>query len=153
MCKYSEALVFRIVSLMPKPTFEIDGARFDTLEGFWDEISARLIPGAEWGRNFDAFNDILRGGFGTPAGGFTLRWLNFQRSREALGWAETIRWVESKLKCCHPSNVASVQQDIKAARRKEGPTVADILVEIIRTHGAGGSEESDGVELELIETR
>ena len=48
---------------MPKPILEIDGSCFDTLNGFWDEFSVRLIPGT----------NILRGGFGTPEGGFKLR--------------------------------------------------------------------------------
>jgi len=46
---------------MLKPIIEIDGSRFDILNGFWEEISVLLIPGASWGRNFDAFNDILGG--------------------------------------------------------------------------------------------
>ena len=49
---------------MLKLTIEIDGARFDNLEGFWSEISTHVIPEAKWGHNLDAFNDILRGGFG-----------------------------------------------------------------------------------------
>lgn len=134
---------------MLKPIIEIDGARFDTLEGFWDEISTRVIPGTYWGRNFDAFNDILRGGFGTPRGGFRLRWVNFQRSKEILGFAETIRWLEVKLQRCHPDNVEDVKKDMEAARRGEGLTVAEIIVQIIRRHGPGGREEEDGVELEL----
>ena len=52
---------------MTKPLIEIDGARFDSLSGFWNEISACVIPGFKWGHNFDALNDILQGGFGTPA--------------------------------------------------------------------------------------
>src|SRR6267143_7222749 len=36
---------------MLKPIIEIDGSRFDTLNGFWEEISVLLIPGASWGRN------------------------------------------------------------------------------------------------------
>ena len=52
--------------------YEIDGARFSTLEEFFEEISNEAIPGAEWGHNLDAFNDILRGGFGTPEDGFTI---------------------------------------------------------------------------------
>jgi RNAse (barnase) inhibitor barstar len=136
---------------MPKPIIEIDGSRFDTLEDFWEEISARLIPGAMWGRNFDAFNDILRGGFGTPEGGFRLRWINFQRSRANLGYPETIRWLEEKAQRCHQSNVLSVKRDIETARRGEGQTVADIIIDIIRIHGPCGDEEEDGVELELVE--
>lgn len=53
-----------------KKIYEIDGAHFSTLEDFYDEISRVLIPGAYWGRNLDAFNDILRGGFSTPEEGF-----------------------------------------------------------------------------------
>jgi len=34
-------------------------------------------------------------------------------------------------------------------QRGEGPTVADIITDIIRIHGPGGAEEDDGVELEL----
>ena len=44
-----------------------------------------MIPDAYWGRNLDAFNDVLRGGFGTPEGGFTLRWKNHATSRRRLG--------------------------------------------------------------------
>jgi len=63
-----------------KPASEIDGLRFSTLEEFFDEVSRTLIPGADWGRNLDAFNNILRGGFGTPEWGFIL----FSRSPPAL---------------------------------------------------------------------
>src|SRR5262245_39633780 len=54
-------------------------------------LSQVLIPGAAWGRNLDAFNDILRGGFGTPEGGFVLQWINSALSRERLGYPETVR--------------------------------------------------------------
>ncbi|MGC3991765.1 MAG: barstar family protein [Chthoniobacteraceae bacterium] len=65
--------------------FIIDGARFHTLEEFYEIVSSTMIPGARWGRNLDAFNDILRGGFGTPDGGFTIRWINASLSRQRLG--------------------------------------------------------------------
>jgi hypothetical protein len=45
---------------MPKPVFEIDRKNFETLDGFFDEIGVKLGT-APWGRNLDAFNDILRG--------------------------------------------------------------------------------------------
>jgi len=69
---------------MTKKTYEIDGERFTNLEGFYDEIGRVLAPGAKWGRNLNAFNDILRGGFGTPDGGFILRWTNAQISKQRL---------------------------------------------------------------------
>src|SRR5437667_5608339 len=111
--------------MQQKPTYEIDGSRFSTLEGFYDEISRVIIPGAEWGRNLDAFNDVLRGGFGTPEDGFVLRWKGSRLSRARLGYPETVRQLERRLGRCHPSNRASVADDLEAARNNVGPTVAD----------------------------
>lgn len=130
-----------------KPIYEIDGKRFSTLEGFYEEISRVLIAGAEWGHNLNAFNDILRGGFGTPEGGFTLRWKNSKLSQEQLGIDETVRQLELRLKRCHPSNRSHVSSDLEAARRGEGTTVFDWLVEIIKVHSVGGTESDDGVDL------
>ncbi len=70
---------------MAKEIFEIDGYDFRNLQEFYDVISRVLIPGVEWGRNLNAFNDILRGGFGTPDNGFILLWKNSSVSRQQLG--------------------------------------------------------------------
>ncbi len=69
----------------PKRVFVIDGAAFETLDQFYDEVSTKLLPGISWGHNLDALNDILRGGFGTPEDGFVLRWISSDRSRKDLG--------------------------------------------------------------------
>src|SRR3954453_18223081 len=99
----------------PKQKLRIDGNEFSTLEEFYDQVSLRLIPGAEWGRNLDAFNDILRGGFGTPEGGFILQWKGSRQSRERLSYPETVRQLERRLGRCHPSNRKSVAEDLEAA--------------------------------------
>jgi RNAse (barnase) inhibitor barstar len=135
---------------MGKIEYEIDGRDFATLEEFYHVISRVLIPGTEWGRNLDAFNDILRGGFGTPEGGFVLRWRNSTVSRERLGYPETARQLKRGLARCHPSNRRSVNEDLERAQRGVGPTVFDWLVEIIQLHCAGGPEQEDGVELLLV---
>src|SRR5688572_15252087 len=44
---------------------DIDGALFSDFEGFAGEFT-RLLDDHTWRGNLDAFNDILRGGFGTP---------------------------------------------------------------------------------------
>jgi hypothetical protein len=133
----------------PKPTLHIDGIEFSTLEGFFDQVSSRIIPDATWGRNLDAFNDILRGGFGTPEGGFVLYWNNHDVSKRRLGYEETVRQLRKRLTRCHPSNVPSVESQLAAALRHEGSTVFDWLVEIIRVHCTGGEEQEDGIELIL----
>ena len=130
-------------------TYEIDGTNFSTLEGFYDEISQSVIPGAAWGRNLDAFNDILRGGFGTPANGFTLRWKNHDISRHSLGYRETVRQLEKTLQRCHPTNRNAVRAELDLARANQGPTVFDWLLEIIAIHSEGGEESEDNVQLDL----
>jgi RNAse (barnase) inhibitor barstar len=132
-----------------QPWYELDGTRFSTLEEFYAEVSRVLIPGSDWGHNLDALNDILRGGFGTPEGGFTIRWLHHTVSAERLGYPETVRQLELRLSRCHPSNRSSVTDDLMQAQRGEGATVFDWLLDIIRRHGSGGSEGTDGVTLEL----
>ena len=129
--------------------YEIDSDRVSILEGFFGEVSRVLIPEATWGHNLDAFNDILRGGFGTPEDGFTIRWKNHALSRERLGYPETVRQLEIRLQHCHSSNRAHVARQLDQARAGNGPTVFDWLVEIIRDHGPGGQQEQDCVELKL----
>jgi len=128
--------------------YEINGENFSTLDEFYDEID-RVIGFAPWGRNLNAFNDILRGGFGTPEEGFVLRWKNHQVSKERLGYEETVRQLESQLERCHPANRASMSKELENARTHNGPSVFDWLVEIIRIHGRGGREEQDAVQLLL----
>ena len=134
---------------MAKPVYEINGRDFATLQEFNAEVSRTLIPGAEWGNNLDAFNDILRGGFGTPDGGFVLRWVNSDVSSEGLGHPETVRQLERQLTRRDLTNLPSLIKDLERARRGVGPTVFDWLVEIITMHGSGGEEQEDGVELVL----
>ncbi len=136
--------------MMPgKRVYEIDGMDFESLEGFYDSISKHVIPNAVWGRNLDAFNDILRGGFGTPLGGFVLRWKNSGISRMRLGYPETIRQLRIRLDRCDSTNRPDVGRKLAQAEAHLGQTAFDWLVEIIRIHSPGGAEQEDGVELEL----
>jgi hypothetical protein len=133
-----------------KPIVVIDGLRFDDFAGFCAEVSAHLGPGHEWHGNLDAFNDILRGGFGTPEGGFIFRWTSSDRSRAVLGRDATITWLQDRIEHCHPQNVSAFRAELDRLKLGEGQTLFDMLVEIIRDHGANGSQRDDGVELELL---
>jgi len=121
-------------SEIEKPMLSIDGMNFSTLEEFYDEVSNKLIPNVNWGRNLDAFNDILQGGFGTPSDGFVLVWKNSELSRERLGYSETIRQLEKRKLSSHPSHLSSLEKENKRAKNGDGATVFDWLVEIIRSH-------------------
>ena len=129
--------------------YVLDVLRITSLETFYDEVSRSLVPGASWGRNLDAFNDILRGGFGTPAEGFILRWTNSDQSRANLAYPETVRQLEKRLERCHPTNRAHVRAELSQARACKGDTVFDWLVVIIRDHGSGGEQSEDCVQLVL----
>jgi RNAse (barnase) inhibitor barstar len=128
--------------------YVIDGMRTNSLEAFYDEFS-RVALDAPWGRNLDAFNDVLRGGFGTPNEGFTLRWSNSAAARALLDYPETIRQLQLRLERCHPANRERVQRELSDAERGLGPTVFDWLVEIISDHGPGGGQAKSNVRLIL----
>lgn len=85
----------------------------------------------------------------SPDGGFVLRWTNADISRERLGYDETGRFLERKLRTCHPSNVEHVRNDLMRARNGEGETLFDFICAILRNHGPDGEEPEDGVVLEL----
>ncbi|RYY55527.1 MAG: hypothetical protein EOO09_10270 [Chitinophagaceae bacterium] len=66
----------------------IDGSRFTDEEGFYDEADRVLTRDLNWqtGHNMDAFNDLLRGGFGVadffePV---TVVWKDSARSKAVL---------------------------------------------------------------------
>lgn len=105
----------------------IDGARFDGLEAFYDEVTSVLFSGAHWGRNLDAFADLLE-----PV---SVRWVHSARSREQLGHEETARWLESRLPKVHASNRKTFELRLAAARRGEGETLFDTLVDVMRERG------------------
>ena len=67
----------------------LDGERFDDMEGFYQEIDRLLTKDLQgWtGHNLDAFNDLLRGGFGIHEYGepIKIRWIHHAKSRRDLG--------------------------------------------------------------------
>ncbi len=69
--------------------FVIDGERFGTLDEFYQEMNRLFTDGLNWkiGHNLDAFNDLLRGGFGRHEYGERIHiiWRNMSNSRRTLG--------------------------------------------------------------------
>ncbi|HUF05522.1 MAG TPA: barstar family protein [Aridibacter sp.] len=128
----------RNISELPK--LDIDGSNFSSLKEFWDEISNKLIPGVDWGRNLDAFWDILCGGFGTPEE-FELVWRNSEVSRERFGYGETVRQLEIMRRKCHLTAIEEIDRRLVLSREGRGFTVFGWLVAIVR--------ESPQVELNL----
>ncbi len=74
---------------MSKQTIIINGDNFADLESFYDEIDDALTKDLDWetGHNLNAFNDLLRGGFGVydyeePV---KIVWTKFSKSKKKLG--------------------------------------------------------------------
>ena len=86
-----------------KKVYTVDGSRFSTLAECAAEFTRVLGLTMPWNGNLDAFNDFLRGGFGTPDDGFILTWRHSEISRERLGYGETLLWLEERVHHCHPS--------------------------------------------------
>ncbi|WP_330294961.1 barstar family protein [Streptomyces sp. NBC_00503] len=120
-------------------TYVLDGERIRTLEDFWLIIGEAVNgPGGYFGRNLDSFNDCLRGGFGTPDDDdFKIVWLRHEVSRRTLGHPETARHLEEVLGRCHSTNRPRVAEELAAARRGQGPTVFDWLVDIAEGQAPG----------------
>ena len=83
---------------MKKQTITINGDNFSDLETFYDEIDNVLTKNLDGriGHNLNAFNDLLRGGFGVyeyeeP---IKLVWTNFSYSKRVLGQELTDTLVE-----------------------------------------------------------
>lgn len=74
---------------MGKKTIIIDGNNFSDLTSFYDEIDKVLTKDLAWqtGHNLDAFNDLLRGGFGIYEFNepIIIIWKNFKKSKSDLG--------------------------------------------------------------------
>jgi len=120
-----------------------DGSRFQDLNGFYDEASRILLaPGTFWGRNLDAFADILHGGFPGPLmdGQVILVWERSDKSALDLGYPATVAWLEGRLPRVHPTGRASWVLRLEEARRSRGPTLFDQLVQVIEGQvRSGGS--------------
>jgi len=116
--------------------FVLDGAAFNGLDTFYDHAGEVLCPGFDWGRNLDAFNDILRGGFGAFECGeeIELVWKGATKSKQDLGHRETEAWLEENLERVHPTNRERWRERLAAARAGKGKTLYDELVEIIQGH-------------------
>ena len=72
----------------------IDGNSFSNMKEFYDEMERLLTKGLSWkpGRNLNAFNDLLRGGFGVHEyeEELIIDWIHAEKSRRDLALFEDI---------------------------------------------------------------
>lgn len=101
--------------------FIIDGNNFTDIETFYDECQRVFnIAHSDWGRGLNAFNDIIRGGFGDiKDDNFILIWKNSNISKQRLTRTIPINDIDT--------------------------TIFDILIDIITCKGSG----HDNIQLRL----
>jgi RNAse (barnase) inhibitor barstar len=77
------------LTMIDKQTIIINGNCFSDLETFYDEIDKSFTKNLDWqtGHNLNAFNDLLRGGFGVYEYDEPIKliWCNFSKSYNCLG--------------------------------------------------------------------
>lgn len=120
---------------MNKQKIIINGDNFSDLESFYDEIDRVLTKDLDWqtGHNLDAFNDLLRGGFGVyeyreP---IKLIWKNISKSKTDLGVKETEKWYNRKIAENKIENQKFFKDKLKELTDNNGQTLFDIIIEII----------------------
>ncbi|MFA9192613.1 barstar family protein [Flavobacterium sp. FZUC8N2.13] len=125
---------------MNKKTIIINGNNFSDLESFYDEIDRILTKNLNWqtGHNLDAFNDLLRGGFGVyeykeP---IKLTWKNSLKSKIDLGFDATKKWYEERIIFWKNNevNLQHFEKGLKELVEQNGQTLFDIILEIISEH-------------------
>ncbi|ACT03206.1 barstar family protein [Paenibacillus sp. JDR-2] len=117
--------------------FIIDGTKISSYEDFCREFSTNVLSGKhQWNGNLDAFNDILRGGFGDMEANepLTIIWKGSSTLKGSLGYTETIKILEERLLKCHLTNVPRVKEELRLAKNSEGPTIFDWLHKVISNH-------------------
>jgi RNAse (barnase) inhibitor barstar len=117
---------------------EINGNAFSNISQFYDEIERKFTKGLSWkiGRNLDAFNDVLSGGFGVYDSGEAVEvvWINADKSKSDLGATETLQYLKKILARCHPSNKKSVENDMALVESGQGETLFDMIVATIKQY-------------------
>lgn len=129
---------------MERMKIVIDGEHFSTIEEFYDEMDKLLTKDLDWktGHNLDAFNDLLRGGFGVHKYGqpLDILWIHADKSRNDLGYPATELYLQKILEKCHPSNRNRISEKIAACKNHQGPTLFDQIIEIIKDTDDSGHD-------------
>ena len=81
-------------------TFIIDGSNFSNMEEFYDEADRVFTTGFRSGHNLDAFEDLLKGGFGRHDDEpIRIKWIHYKRSRFVMNHENLLDILETILDC------------------------------------------------------
>lgn len=120
--------------------YVIEGRRIGGIPDLYEELNRLFMTGEDWqlGASLDALDDLLYGGYGTLAEDDAVRivWRDAAQSRDALGVAETERWLREKL--AQPGRFRSddLRRQLDDVRAGTGPTYFDRVLEVFADHPA-----------------
>ena len=119
----------------------IDGNNFSNEEEFYDEIDQLLTGDINFctGHNLDAFNDLLRGGFGVHEYGeeLNITWIHAAKSRKDFAYhekeyLEAFHYLDRVPNKYDPNLTNEVDAELDDPQLLLGGTLFDILVNIIQ---------------------
>jgi RNAse (barnase) inhibitor barstar len=126
--------------IMEKAHYVVDGKTFETLEGFFDEMSRQLAVSAESAKTLEEFEMMLQRAFNDASKGMVLVWKNHHLSKEFLGFEETLRFLEKKLKACHHSEVLVVRKELTQTKKGNGVLLFHAIITLLARYNEKGLE-------------
>lgn len=118
--------------------YVIEGGRISGIPDLYAELNRLFMTGEDWrlGTSLDALDDLLYGGYGALSGDDAVRmiWRDAAHSRDALGVAETERWLREKL--AQPGRFRSddLRRQLGELRAGTGATYFDRVLEVFADH-------------------
>ena len=126
--------------IMEKAHYVVDGKTFETLEGFFDEMNRQLAVSTESAKTLEEFEKMLQKEFNDASKGMVFVWKNHHLSKESLGFGETMRFLEKKLKVCHHSEVLVVRKELAQTKKGNGILLFDAIIELLEHYRQKGLE-------------
>ena len=110
-------------------SFTIDGRTVRSFPEFVEAVNVGFVEqvGGRWNGNLDAFNDYLS----WQEGVYELELLDAASCARNLGHAAQAAWLRDHVETCHQSNVEDMRVRLAQAEAGEGPTLFDVIREII----------------------
>ncbi|MEU2203720.1 ribonuclease inhibitor [Microbacterium oleivorans] len=118
--------------------YVIEGSRIGGIPDLYAELNRLFMTGEDWqlGASLDALDDLLHGGYGALAEDHSARvvWRDSARSRQALGVAETERWLREKLAQPGRFDSDTIQRQLDDLRAGTGMTYFERVLDVFADH-------------------